>query len=582
MRLKIVENKLKKNRNQSAILQSLIILFSLVVFVAGQTKTGEPVQNLEPGKSFACEMKGGDASRYQITLMNGQLLKLTVEQRGIDVLITTFSPDGAKMSEFDSPNGGQGPEPVSIAAKTSGIFQIEVRSLEADAPAGRYEINIDEILSAEQYQKQLAEEKARDKSVIAELKKQAIPLQSLTVGDGFGDLQPLKKILKDVNIIGFGEATHGTHEFFTFKHRMVEFLVREMNFTVFLIEASASASTAINDYVLYGKGNRAEVLASQKFWIPDTVEFSEMLDWMQAYNRNLPEEKKIKFAGFDPQSNEQAMQSVVAYLQKVKPEKVSAAKTLFQSLQKEDDNAAIFAPTKISLSQLLETYKLLAYFVLNKTDLMRKSSESEYEKVLRNLRLIAQFAEINSRSAVSPQDYETRDEFMAENIQTIISRQKPETRFIVWAHNAHISTRGEGGNRTMGGYLREVFGKKYYAIGFSFNRGSFQAQNIDEKEVKVQEFTLEAAPEKTIDWYFSQTGIKNFIIDFRNLPKDDLFSVWLQTERRMYWVGALFSNRWSEAQKTQPFVLSRDFDGIIFIEQTTRAVPTVTGKRKDL
>ncbi len=133
----------------------------------------------------------------------------------------------------------------------------------------------------------------------------------------------------------------------------------------------------------------------------------------------------------------------------------------------------------------------------------------------------------------------------------------------------------------MGSDLRNAFGNKYYAFGFSFNRGSFQAQNVDEKEVKVQEFTLEAAPEKTVDWYFAQTGIKNFIIDFRNSPKDNLFSKWLQTERKMYWVGALFSNHWNEARKTQRFVLSHNFDGIIFIEQTTRAVPTISVKIKD-
>ena len=51
-----------------------------------------------------------------------------------------------------------------------------------------------------------------------------------------------------------GEATHGTREFFKTKHRMLEFLVEKMGFTVFAIEANWPESLAVNDYVLNGNG----------------------------------------------------------------------------------------------------------------------------------------------------------------------------------------------------------------------------------------------------------------------------------------------------------------------------------------
>jgi len=53
---------------------------------------------------------------------------------------------------------------------------------------------------------------------------------------------------------------------------MLEFLVKEMGFTVFAIEASYPACMNINDFVLYGKGDRSAALASQKFWTWDTNE----------------------------------------------------------------------------------------------------------------------------------------------------------------------------------------------------------------------------------------------------------------------------------------------------------------------
>ena len=44
--------------------------------------------------------------------------------------------------EVDSPNGTQGTEPVSFVAKSSGSYHLEVRSLEKEAAAGRYAVNI--------------------------------------------------------------------------------------------------------------------------------------------------------------------------------------------------------------------------------------------------------------------------------------------------------------------------------------------------------------------------------------------------------------------------------------------------------
>src|SRR5215510_12728002 len=68
------------------------------------------------------------------------------------------------------------------------------------------------------------------------LSRSAIRLKSVEAGHSFDDLQPLKSILKDVRIVGLGEGTHGTREFFQIKHRLLEFLVNEMGFTLFVME----------------------------------------------------------------------------------------------------------------------------------------------------------------------------------------------------------------------------------------------------------------------------------------------------------------------------------------------------------
>src|SRR5215813_7815179 len=88
---------------------------------------------LEPGKPIERELAGGQSHSYQITLTEGQYLRVVVEQRGVDVVVTLLSPDGKKLIEVDSPNGAQGPEPLQWIVEAPGTYWLEVRSLENNA-----------------------------------------------------------------------------------------------------------------------------------------------------------------------------------------------------------------------------------------------------------------------------------------------------------------------------------------------------------------------------------------------------------------------------------------------------------------
>jgi CHAT domain-containing protein len=100
---------------------------------------------LEPNKPVQQELAGGNTHAYRLQLAAGQYVDLVADQRGIDVVLVLFAPDGNKLLEVDSPNGSRGPEPLSFIADTSGDYKIEVRSLEKKAAAGRYEIKINEL-----------------------------------------------------------------------------------------------------------------------------------------------------------------------------------------------------------------------------------------------------------------------------------------------------------------------------------------------------------------------------------------------------------------------------------------------------
>src|SRR5207253_4402222 len=164
------------------------------------------------------------------------------------------------------------------------------------------------------------------------IRANAIRLSTTEAGRGFADMQALKPLIGNARIVSLGEATHGTREFFQLKHRMLEFLVIEMGFTVFAIEASMPEGFDVNEYVLTGKGDPAKALAGLYFWTWDTEEVLDLIRWMRRYNQDSSHTKKVKFFGFDMQVAHVAVTNVEVYLQRVDPDEAKVASAILAPL----------------------------------------------------------------------------------------------------------------------------------------------------------------------------------------------------------------------------------------------------------
>jgi erythromycin esterase len=557
------------------------MIFALWITVFAQTYT-----TLEIGKTDERELKAGEAQSYQITLDKGQYLNAAVNQRGIYVVVLIFAPDNSKIAEIDSPNGDQGDEPIGLEAKTAGVYRIEVvpNEEEGNAKSGRYEIRISQLLSVEQNTARLAELKRKQQSVIKWLKDNAIPLKTVEAGNGFADLQPLKKVLKDVRFVGLGEATHGTREFFQFKHRMLEFLVKGMNFRVFAIEASYSACQNINDYVMGKSDDGAKALDSQGFWTWNTEEVRRMIDWMREYNKSVPADKKVKFVGFDIQINATGETKLLEYLKRVAPERAAETGTLFKADFEEASYVAFSEKgdkAKAALTKAIELKRdysdLFVFLELNEMNLIAKSNRAEYEQLRELARVLAQFTDSYS-SAEWRKSPAMRDLYMVDNLRRIASREPPNTRFVVWAHNGHIQTGESDGYQTLGHHLRRLYGKNYYALGF--NQGAFQSREQQPQEkgkVMLKSWSVAPAIPDSIEWYEAQTGMKSFIVDFRAARQTAESTEWLDTPRPFRSIGSTYVPSF-EATPYPPKTLDKEFDGLFFVDTTTRARPNSSVK----
>src|SRR5262245_4507846 len=106
------------------------------------------VRLLEPGKSIRRELSGANSHAYQIRLSARQFLKVVVEQQGIDVVAQLSGPGGEQIAEFDWEGRSQGQELASLVAEADGAYRLTVRPKQKNAPAGGYEIRIEEFRAA--------------------------------------------------------------------------------------------------------------------------------------------------------------------------------------------------------------------------------------------------------------------------------------------------------------------------------------------------------------------------------------------------------------------------------------------------
>lgn len=161
-------------------------------------------------------------------------------------------------------------------------------------------------------------ETAAPAEVMDWVKSNAIKLARVQPGSSSADMEPLVSHLKDARVVAMGEATHATREFQQFKVRMLEWLVENLGFTVFGIEANWPESLKINEYVLTGKGDPGGVLVGQFLWW-QTGDMGDMLLWMRHYNQDPAHTRKLKFFGFDMHGPGLAAANVLEYLERVDP-----------------------------------------------------------------------------------------------------------------------------------------------------------------------------------------------------------------------------------------------------------------------
>ena len=356
-------------------------------------------------------------------------------------------------------------------------------------------------------------------------------IETLEITEKQDDLKILKVIVGEAEVVCLGESRHDIHEQFQLKHRFIKYLVEEMNFTTFALEASLPYSNRINDYILNGNGNIEEIMANMPAWfLWDTQEMKNILNWLYEHNKGRNTENKVNFYGIDIVAPNNGLEQIFEYLQKVDIQYYEQIKNKKFGRNIIEDNQWQISQQRYSeLSKeekqiLLRNYNALFEQInQNKENYITKSSDNEYDWILK----LSYSA--NEANKMFSEENKLKMGLIRENAMANISLwiKERNEKLIIWAHNVHIAKSEfimnmfpENQIQGMGYILNQELKDNMVSIGASFNQGRFQNENI----------SFELARPNTIDGTLAKFKTDYFILDLKGNSENEGVEKWLNTD----------------------------------------------------
>ncbi|MFL5384218.1 MAG: erythromycin esterase family protein [Longimicrobiaceae bacterium] len=386
------------------------------------------------------------------------------------------------------------------------------------------------------------------------LRRRSFPLSTVDAGAPFADLQPLRRVVGDARIVALGESTHGTSEFFRGKHRLVEFLVREMGFTLFALEANQLATERVNRYVL-GQENDARWAMSALFRNWKTEEVAALIEWMRAYNASG--RRRVEFVGYDMQDPRLPADSVLAFLQVADSAYFASADSAYADMRAAwEAQQYPQRPDSVVRKWREGAARVRDHLTRNRDAYLRRARPTDVEWAIQNADVAWQAAMLQGTGSTR-----MRDSAMAVNLEWAM-RQRPGSRAIVWAHNAHVSRL----EPAMGWWLARAHPTDMRVIGLTTFDGRYTAARDRVQDPRARQYLpFEAfpAPPGSLEHALHRLGMPILVADLSGAV-DEPGGRWLDQARPLRLVGWLAYD-----YSFTPTSLARAFDAVLHVDRTT-------------
>lgn len=400
------------------------------------------------------------------------------------------------------------------------------------------------------------------------------------------DLDKLISNSGNKKLVLLGEASHGTHEYYTWRDSISRRLISEHNFNFILVEGDYASLYELNRYVkdLPGAaGSAKEVLMGLDrwpLWMWGNHEVLNLAEWLKKHNDGLPMEKKVGFYGMDVYDEWRSKQAVLDFLEKHNPKYYKKVKEYYECFEPYKYDSWAYA--RSAQAGLVNCYPN----VLNVVNLLKDAysefshlSKYEYFYVLQNAYVLKNAERFYRKSAMGLRDqsWNARATHMYETAVRKLDLYGEDSKGIVWAHNTHIGDAAytdmvRAGQTNIGNLSRKYLGNEnVFLIGFTTYKGRVQAGS--QWGSNRQEMNVIRAQRNSIEEILNRTGLSSFYLIF---DEDDRNHDEFMQRMGNRAIGVVYSPE-NDFRQFVPTVVPMRYDALIFFN-TTKALYPLEGK----
>lgn len=394
------------------------------------------------------------------------------------------------------------------------------------------------------------------------------------------DLNPLIEKAGNARVVLLGEASHGTHEYYTWRTYISKRLIEEKGFNFIAVEGDWPDCYRINQYIKQGSEEKKATDVLKTFdrwptWMWANWEISALAEWLYQYNKKLPVVQKIGFYGLDVYSLWDSLDAILNYLKQKDPEALQEAQKAIQCFEpyKTDDGTSYAYATQLVPELCKDEVINLLKEIQNK--LPEYDADKEHVFNAEQNALIAVNAEKYYRAMIQggPQSWNIRDSHMEETLERLLDLHGPHSKAIVWEHNTHIGDSRatdmmDEGMYNIGELVRTKFTKEeVFLVGFGSHEGRVIAGTS--WGAPMHDVAVPEAKVDSWEYLLHKAGKENkllFMEDFTDTPFN---------EKRIGHraIGVVYRPAYERYGNYVPSVLPQRYDAFIFINKTKALHP---------
>jgi erythromycin esterase len=380
---------------------------------------------------------------------------------------------------------------------------------------------------------------------------------------GVDDLASFARALTTRQVIGLGEANHGTGDFFTYRGKLSLELARIGHLRNILMEADAIRMMAIDDYVIGRDVDIAKSITALKFWITDVHEFLAFLSEVRTYNAALEAADKVHVLGIDAQWIDPPIQFLLTRRSGLTISGYEAS--LLEQIASSDGMPFLKLPTAARNALLALLDRLSDPPPGQPDDLTSDRVRAS---------IAARSIHYQLEYVLQPEVFDMRDVALA-GLATHIIKLSHAQQSVIWAHNGHIARQPDGAERSLGQHLAATFGAAYYPIALLSYVGTARAWDL---AGKIGVISHDLAPPPVYNLESVVMRATNFAdVAWVHLDDtDEVLRSWLNQPRYVREFGSVYDP--SDTQKLRIFPAS--FAAVIVLRHAIASTPTSTGVRR--